>query len=262
MDYYKLPLPSNPIQEFIASKQIQLFESLKKSQFTGELYLYSQQQQEWIIYFYLGRIIYATGGRHTLRRWRRQVYVFFPEKASLLMEKINSVVDQKANVCWEHDVLCLFWNKNLITREILIKMIKSQITEILFDATQSKQINYELGTKKINLQNTILIDPNEVVVEGWKLWQDWQIARIADRSPDTSPKITQPEQLRLSTSPQTYNALTKLLCDQLSLRELAIQTGRDVVQLVRLLIPYIQQGLIELVDIPDLNINSRDRPLE
>ena len=258
MDYYQLQLPSNPVQEFIASKQIQLFENLKKYQFTGELYL-SAKQEQWVIYFYLGRMIYATGGRHLLRRWRRQVYVFFPEKASVLMEKINSVVEQEANVCWEHDVLCLFWNQNLITRDALIKMIRSQITEILFDATQGKQINYEFKTKKFNLRNTILIDPNEVVVEGWKLWQDWQIARIADRSPDTSPKITQPEQLRLSTSTQTYNALTKLLCDKLSLRELAIQTGRDVVQLVRLLIPYIQQGLIELVDIPDLSINNRQK---
>mgnify|MGYP005839146083 CR=1 FL=1 len=226
---------------------------MKQSQFTGELWLHSTQCK-WVIYFYLGRVLYATGGRHPLRRWRRQVYLFFPEVAGKLMAKVNTVIAQSSTICWEYDLLCLFRNKELINREELLKMIKQQVTEILFDLTQSKQIIYELKERKINPLNNILIDPNDVVVEGWKLWQHWQTARIADRSPDTSPIITQPEQLQSRTSPKTYQALQKLLADKLSLRELAMQIDQDVVQLVRLLIPYIQQGLIELVDIHDLTI--------
>ena len=46
--------------------------------------------------------------------------------------------------------------------------------------------------------------------------------------------------------------LTKLLDGQHTLRDLAIQTKRDLVQLTRSLMPYIKLGLIELVEIPDL----------
>jgi len=253
VEQFESQIIANPIKEFIASKQTQVFQVLKHSQFTGELWLHNVQGK-WVVYLYLGRILYATGGIHPLRRWRRNVYLFFPKHGSVLMEKVPSVIQQTSNICWEYDLLCSFLSQNLITRGQLVQMIKHQITEILFDLTQSKQIIHKVIKKNLSPTIIIPIDSNEVIVEAWKLSQDWQMA-ITDCSPNAAPIITQPEQLRLRTSEKTHQALNKLLSDRLTLRELALQVNQSVVQLVRLLIPYIQEGLIALVDIPDLNIN-------
>ncbi|ELR99555.1 DUF4388 domain-containing protein [Gloeocapsa sp. PCC 73106] len=253
MNQSQLEQSTQLIKEFVASKQTQLFHDLKKSQFTGELWFQSSQQA-WVFYFYLGRVLYATGGVHPLRRLRRHVYLFFSEHIPHLMEQISSAIAKPINVCWEYDLLCSWLDEDLTNREKLIKMIKTQIAEILFDLTQVKQITYHLKPKKLNPTKSVLIDPNQVVVEAWKKWQDWQGAQIADRSPNSAPIVTQQEQLRLCTSAKTYQALNQLLKDKLTLRELAIQTEQDILQLTRLLIPCIQQGLIELRDIPDLVI--------
>lgn len=54
-----------PIRGFVASKQIYLFNVLKKHQFSGELQLVNPGREQWRFYLYMGRLIYGTGG--TLR---------------------------------------------------------------------------------------------------------------------------------------------------------------------------------------------------
>jgi len=68
---------SVPIKEFVASKQTYLFNTLKKHQFTGELTLSYPGNTEWKFYLNLGRIVYGTGGEHSVRRWRRNLTAYF-----------------------------------------------------------------------------------------------------------------------------------------------------------------------------------------
>lgn len=254
MSEKKSQLPPNPIQEFIASKQTQLLQYLQQSQFTGELWLRNHQQQAWVFYFYLGRILYATGGIHSVRRWRRNMYLYFPQIQESLGEYLAILRQKPIAVCWEYDFLLMLLSQQKLSQEQISQIIKAQVTEILFDLTQTRQINYSIETKKLDLYKVILINSEQVVVEAWKQWQQWQSAKIADRSPNLAPVIIQPEQLSLRTSPKTYQIITKLLQEKKSLRDLAVQINQDLLQLTRLFIPYIQLGLIELVEVPDLGI--------
>lgn len=254
-------LPPHLIKDFVASKQTQLFQSLKQSQFSGELWL-KHNQQQWVFYIYLGRVLYATGGPHLLRRLRRHLLVFCPDIVFSFMEQAHFMKAQPVKICWEYDLLCSYWEQGLINREQLTKVVKTQIVEILFDLTQTRQVSWQLKKQKFKPDRTILIDGSQLIVETWKLWQDWQAAKIADRSPNSAPVITQPEQLRFRTSPKTYQALTKLLNKPRTLRELALEIKQDLIYLTRLLIPYIQQGLIELVDLPDLTVSNPPEKIE
>ena len=245
-----------PIRDFVGSRQATLFQTLKQPQFSGELILKSTKSQEWTFYLYLGRIVYATGGIHPLRRWQRNLTAYAPH----LVLKLDSLEEQLNNelvfqVCWEYDLLNFWLEKQEISRKQLVQIIRSIIVEILFDLTQAMEITFQLKVSQSLSSHLVLLDTEQVIVEAWRLWQDWQGAKLADRSPNTSPIIRQEEELSKRTSPKTYQLMSKLFNGQNTLRDLAIQLNQDLVQMTSLMTPYFQLGLIELIEIPDLSLS-------
>jgi chemotaxis family two-component system response regulator PixG len=75
---------------------------------------------------------------------------------------------------------------------------------------------------------------------------------MTDCYPNRAPVINQPEQLQQQVSPTVYQNLTKLLDGQRTLRDLALAMNRGVKEVTYSLLPYIQAGLVELIEIPDL----------
>ena len=127
------------IKEFIASKQTSLFQKLKEPRFTGQLILTNYEGIEWKFYLYLGRIMYATGGIHPVRRWRRNVALYFPEISydlASLQRELAAVPNRDCNICWEYQTLCIWLDKQEIARAQVDKMIRAVISEILFDLLQ------------------------------------------------------------------------------------------------------------------------------
>lgn len=252
----KYPL-HNPIsiREFTASKQTGFFETLKQPRFSGQLLLTGPKGEKWAFFFYLGRIMYATGGLHPVRRWLRSLNLYFPNIASELSSlqlDVESLGLFDSPVCWEYQLLCLWVEQQKITREQAARMIRGTIIEVLFDITQAMEITCELRQDDLLSTRLVLIDAEQVIAEAQRLWQAWQGAKIADRSPNWAPVIRQPEQLQQRTSPPVYTTLRQLLDGQQTLRDLAVRMKRDVVAVTSSLIPYIQMGLVELMPIPDL----------
>jgi len=256
----KYPL-YNPIsiREFTASKQAGFFETLKQPRFSGQLVLTGPRQEKWYFYLYLGRIMYATGGTHPVRRWRRNIALYLPQmfpalsSVELELESLRSHNQQDAQVCWEYQILCLWVEQQKITREQAARMIRGTIVEVLFDITQTMEVTCELRQDDLLSTRLVLIDAEQVVAETQEQWQAWQAAKIADRSPNTAPIIRQPEQLQQRTSPQVYTTLKQLLDGQQTLRDLSIRMKRSVLTVTSSLLPYVQMGLVELMTIPDLN---------
>jgi len=243
------------VQQFTAEKQIALFESLKESRFSGQLAISDTQERTWILYLYLGRIVYASGGIHPVRRWRRHVVAYCPERLSNIEEiqlALADIAKEESRISWEYQLISVWIDQNKISRDQATKVIKATIVEILFDITQASEINYE--TIKDNLLTTrlILIDAEQVIQQANKLYSAWQEAKVADRSPDMAPVIRQPEALRQKTSPQVYQNLSQLLDGKQTLRDLSVRMKRDVVTVTRSLLPYIQLGLVQLGTVSDI----------
>lgn len=250
-------LPNNPIsfKNFTASTQASFFEDLRQSRFNGQLILTDSQENEWIFYLYLGRIVYATGGMHSVRRWRRNIVTYFPSlssNSSVLQADINTLAQKSATTCWEYQLLCLWVQRQKASREQVAKSIRATIVEILFDATQSAQINCKLRRDFPLSTKLVLIDADQVIAGANQLWQAWHSAKLAQVCPNHSPMVTQPEQLQQRTSPRTYQNLSQLLDGHQTLRDISIRMKRDVLTVTRSLIPYIQLGLIDLEKVPDL----------
>jgi two-component system, chemotaxis family, response regulator PixG len=250
------PSSQNPliIRDFNAEKQAEFFETLKKNRFSGQLVLTNPKREKWFFYFYLSRIIYATGGVHPVRRWRRNLINHLPQIASqpsTVQVDLASIAPEKLRVCWEYELLCLWVEQQKITREQAAKMIRSAIVEILFDITQGTAVACELKPNILLPPRLVLIDAEQVIAESQQLWSAWQEAKIADRSPNLAPIIRHPEQLQQKTNPQVYQTLSQLLDGQQTLRDLSIRMKRHVLPVISSLLPYIQMSLVELVSVPD-----------
>jgi two-component system, chemotaxis family, response regulator PixG len=243
------------IQQFTATKQLEFFESLKEAKFSGQLAIADAQDTSWIFYLYLGRIVYATGGLHPVRRWRRHLVAYCPQRLAHFDEiqaELTKIPEEACRISWEYKLLSVWIDQQKVTREQAARVIHATVVEVLFDVTQAVEVFCE--TVKDNLLSTrlVLIEAEQVISEATKLWQAWQAAKVADRSPDLAPVIRQPEALKKRTSPQVFQNLSQLLDGQQTLRDLSIRMRRDVVTVTRSLLPYIQLGLVQLVKINDI----------
>ncbi|WP_144867969.1 response regulator [Hyella patelloides] len=243
------------IQQFTAIKQLEFFESLKKDKFSGQLAISDAQDTSWVFYMYLGRIVYATGGNHPVRRWRRHLVAYCPQRLAHFDEiqaELTKIPEEACRISWEYKLLSVWIDQNKITREQAARVIKATVIEVLFDVTQAMEVFCE--TVKDNLLSTrlALIEAEQIINEAGKLWHAWQSAKVADRSPDLSPVIRQPEALKKRTSPQVFQNLSQLLDGQQTLRDLSVRMRRDVVTVTRSLLPYVQLGLVQLVNVNDI----------
>ncbi|MEB3161270.1 MAG: DUF4388 domain-containing protein, partial [Synechocystis sp.] len=189
------PFPSShsvPIQEFTASRQASFFDGLKQPRFSGQLILSSPSGEQWFFYLYLGRIMYATGGLHSVRRWRRQIASYLPQIAANLAAvqiDLASIDPQDLQVCWEYQLLCHWVEQQKVTREQAARLIRATVVEVLFDITQSMEVSCELRQDNLLSTRLVLIDADQMIAEAQQLWGKWQGAKIADRSPNAAPVI-------------------------------------------------------------------------
>ncbi|MEM8718897.1 MAG: response regulator [Cyanobacteria bacterium P01_G01_bin.39] len=243
------------IQHFTASKQIEFFESLKESRFSGQLVISDTKEQTWVLYLYLGRVVYASGGVHPVRRWRRHVIAYCPARlanAEELKSALANIAQEESRISWEYQLLSVWIDQSKISREQATKVIRATVIEVLFDITQAMEVNCEAAKDNLLTTRLILIDAEQVIQEANKLYLAWQGAKVADRSPDLAPVIRQKEALKSKTSPQVYQNLAQLLDGKQTLRDLSVRMKRDVVTVTRSLLPYIQMGLVQLLEVPDI----------
>lgn len=261
-----------PIKSFIAQKQNTLFNALKKSQFTGELLIENPQGIKWSFYVYLGRVIYASGGEHSVRRWRRNLTLFLPEIASntsFLGKELKLIASHKVDFCWEYELLHSWITSKKANREQVTKMIMNILIEVFFDLNKDVNVNFLVHPMELRLQQPLLlVDTNKLIVMAWKQWQGWVNAKLGDRSPNKAPIIKSQEQLKKKTNPKIYKLFNTLLNGKNTVRDIGVKLKRNLLQAGNILLPYIQLGYIELHPIKDLpspldhaKHNLKNRPL-
>lgn len=223
------------------------FAALKSAQFTGIL-VTSSSEQEWTFYLHQGRILYATGGVHQVRRWQRNLATYCPQ---IPANQLN-LSAQMPGVPWEYQLLGLCLKQQKISREQAAQIIQENVTEVLFDILQAEQVKYQTQSENPLPFQLLLIEFEQALTLAQKLWQTWHSANLKNLLPNKAPTIKRPETLQQQTSPAVYRQLTTLLDGKRTLRELAAQMKRQATDVTTSLLPYIQAGMVELVDIPDL----------
>ncbi|MDJ0897909.1 MAG: response regulator [Xenococcus sp. MO_188.B8] len=235
--------------------QVELFETLKQLQFNGQLVLREPKGDCWNIYLHLGHVVFANGGPHPVKRWQRTLIKYLPELAADLSREqsdIANVAPGDYNRCWQYQLLYSWVKQGKITRQQATKIIWSILVEVLFDVTQAVNVSYELEPGQSSAQGIVLVDGKRIIDEVKRNWSSWQEAQATIYRPNLAPVIKNPEQLQQNTSANVFGMLKQLLNGQRTLRDLALDNQRDTLSFTRSLLPYLQSGLVELVNIPDL----------
>jgi chemotaxis family two-component system response regulator PixG len=247
------------LREFTASKQTKLFQSLQRSRVSGCLTLTNPLHgEEWRFYLDGGQIVYATGGVHCLRRWQRNLMLNLPQidarPSQLSYHLRHREAENTSQSCWEYHQLSSWVKQGKISREQGNRAVEFSIEEILFDIVRGIQVICNLDQEDFLFPQLSLVAPESTIIEVDYQWQEWQKARIADRSPNLAPVIKQPQQLKQQVDFSVYQQMCKWLDGNRTIRDLAVYLQRTPLQVTRSFQPYIQSGILDLVEVDDLSL--------
>ena len=240
-----------------------LLNNFKKQSFTGIAHIKPKTNSPtyWKIYFKEGKIIWADGGFHSTRSWQRHLNKYCPK---IDPNQINSYINNKYR-CSEYQLLLLLLKRGMSSTENITGLISSKIVEAFFDIFQAeKSTPLELKPEKLTLNSLIGDDDNSLIAidieaafkQMQQQWSNWIANGFNTIYPDRAPKIKSIEQLKQAVSPVVYQNFVKLLDGQRSLRDLAVGMNKDLLLLTKSLYPYVQKGLLELVEVPDSSSDS------
>ncbi|AFZ22892.1 response regulator containing a CheY-like receiver domain and a GGDEF domain [Cylindrospermum stagnale PCC 7417] len=249
--------------EQILIESDKLFSEFKKcsqQQYNGELNIKNSQGNKWTFYYQLGQIVWATGGTHPNRRWRRNLAQNCPQididQVQLTAE--NILIDH-----WDYQLLAKLYKKQQIQREQIKAIVENTIAELLFDLAQqanstSLSCDGLCPAVREHQQEVRLEAPISSVCVSVALkqmqdsWHKWSESGLASISPDLAVVLRKPEQLQRQVSPAVYKNFEKFINGKHSLRDLAVKMKQSVLPVTRSLLPYNHKGITEFVEVSDL----------
>jgi two-component system, chemotaxis family, response regulator PixG len=211
---------------------------------------------EWQLFFYLGRIVYATGGVHPVRRWHRAVRLHCPE---LLLSGWLMHVHPHSDQLWEVDVLNQAVEQNQISAVQARNVVQRIVCEVIFAFIEQKYFNVTWQPSRVVAKQTAFLAVEPVIQEAYTLRQAWREAGLghlqallSQFSPDLAPIVRNAPLLQAQVAPLLYHNLVHIMQGKRSLWDVAVKMQRPLPAVIRSLLPLMRQGIVELVDIPDL----------
>jgi two-component system, chemotaxis family, response regulator PixG len=232
---------------------------LSQQRATGELTVnYGTEPLQCRLYFYLGRLVYATGGVHPVRRWNRGLQQHCPNCITSQWIKVARSSHTSSHELWEIDLLNQAMAQNLIGLNEAKAAIRQITQEVLFEilgygkATTSWKPGVKVEHQTTFLAIEQLINEAQALRLQWYAIGRGAQAFFAQVSPDLAPVVIHPYELESQVSPEAFISMVNLMKGQYTLWDVAGQMKCSLPNLIRVLWKLIQQGVIELRPIPDL----------
>lgn len=224
--------------------------------FTGQLDLKIEDTQisPVSLYFQKGDLIWISGGTHPTRRWYRQLFQVLPASAiGSITKKENQ--DQQ----WVHHFLTTLLVQKKINQKDIEFILKGAIVEIFFDLHQQwfKHQGFNLRMKFNYAHLDSIKTPyfgislNETWLKALEIWKAWQKAGLENYSPNQAPMIRNAKELQQQVLPVTYQNLISMMDGRQTLRDITLKANKPLLTVTKSFIPYVDQGLIELIEIED-----------
>lgn len=236
-------------------KHIQFLKNIGQLQFSGQLVCSDAAGQKWIFYLSQGCLIYATGGIHPVRRWRRNLATYCRYIPTYRLAWQSGLAQMDATALgfgWEYALLNLWMAQQKVSREQALAVIRSTITEILFDLMQVAEVTTQIYPNQLRVPTQDLIEIETAIAAAEQRWLTWKTTRLENYSPNQAPQIKQLEKFQRQSSAQFYQKLSRLLNGQHTLYDLSTEMQHDVVNIAASLRLYLELDWIELISIPDL----------
>lgn len=232
--------------------------------YSGTLNIQSYQGQSWTFYYRFGRIIWATGGIHPFRRWFRQIA---QHCLGVDSNKIRLTANDLEVEYWDYNLLTLLYGREEIDSKQVDTVAENIIVEILFDLAQQTNL-FTVGgaacncvrNPKIILDLPINTNTNVHFQRLQKEWLTWSDAGLKRFSPNLAPFLKQPNELKQVVTENVYKNFVSLLNGKYTLRDLAVKMRQGVLQIACSLLPYIENGYVQLIEVADYALPGVETP--
>lgn len=160
--------------------------------YSGSLNIQSYQGQSWTFYYRFGRIIWATGGIHPFRRWKRQIIQYCP---GVDANKLHLITNDLQLDYWDYKLLTLLYGREEIDSKQVDIVAENIIVEVLFDLAQQTFLNGATcncaRNPKLILDLPInFVNTNVHIQRMEKEWRTWTDSGLKRFSPNLAPFST------------------------------------------------------------------------
>ncbi|MDX2239408.1 MAG: response regulator [Leptolyngbyaceae cyanobacterium bins.302] len=224
--------------------------SISQQRATGELTL-AQDAYPWRLYFFQGRLVYATGTLHRVRRWRRAIKRHCPD---------FSLTFAGRGEPWEYQLLSQSVAQGILNIAQAQAVAKMSLEEVLFSWVRNPILRSEWSAVqrfsfKENAALSLLLSSTEVeqvLDQAQLLWKQWKGFELESLNPCKSPVLTGALRSDSGSAPQILANLSPYLTGRYTLWDIACYARRPVTTVTRFLLPWVQRGAITLEDVDDL----------
>lgn len=238
----------------IAVERPQVLEVLERGErerFTGRLEISSPDGTEWNFYYRLGRLVWATGGSHPIRRWRRYLARHCPQV------DVNRLgVRQDDRVCdILYHILLLLEKRQVITREQVTEIVAGVAREVAFEVVKASQLmplNGKSYAQDVPDESLALLKVGPIVEEAVRSWETWYAKKLAGYSPELAPAIRDLEALKQVASVSACKKLSAWVDGKSTIWDLSLRLDIDIARIALSLLPFVRQDIVEFVELPDL----------
>jgi two-component system, chemotaxis family, response regulator PixG len=237
------------------------FQNAVDLQQTCKIYVTITQDCSWSFYFKKGYLIWASSSIHRFRRLYRLTQQICPE---INCQDIK-LREQEISELWEYLLIYVLYKRQQISiiqvREIIQEIIKEVLFDCLLADEKISQVKVIFETKG-NSMGAILRSPlfqqpitqieyKKTIHRLESLISDWKAIDIANCLPNLAPVIIDIDKLKKEIDTDTYQQLFMFINGKKTLRDLAIATKQDLLNLTRSLVPHIKSKAIALQQVPD-----------
>ena len=225
---------------------------LSKQRATGKL-IVKNQAGEVILHLFYGRLLYATGGFHSVRRWNRALKQHCPDW-------VIEPAPLWCNKPWEYQLLHQGICENQLTVPQAKSVIRSVALEVLLSLGNYKGLQREWEASPetdldISLSLALsYLEVEPVLTKAVQMHQQWQTAGLSNLNPNLAPVLTR------QVDSQSLSGWGKYLNGQLPLWDIAWQLNKSVIAVTRTLLPLVNKGLLRFQEIPDLPVPISKQP--
>ena len=238
------------------------FQYLSWGEFTGYVNVSVASGRAWEIAFYQGQIVWSLDLAQPNRLWQRllQSHVGYEHVGiDLLFQAANhdraNTFENGRAFCWQYQGALNLMTLSEIKRSEIDAMLSTAAQETIFDLlqySQGQKLNFRSQAEIFSHRPLVTIDTEAAIERAEVMWQEWQTHKLGNISPNKTPVIRHPVQLYRQTTPIIYQNLVRVITGKRTLREITVEINEDLLLTTRSLIRYIQTGIIELIDLPDL----------
>jgi two-component system, chemotaxis family, response regulator PixG len=217
--------------------------ALNQERATGELILSSGNLQ-WHLYLFLGRLLYASGGTHRVRRWYRAVKQECPDFKLEAYEK-----NRNKDELWEYQLLKLGIQQKQLTLSQARNIIVAIVQEVLFELVGYSGLDSCWLTRKT--YPIALLDVKPSLQAALELKMRWRNMGLGHLSPNAVPIVKQPnfENFRVS---KNFFGIVQLVNGENTIWDIAAQLKQSITTVGSHVQQLVSEEVLELSNISDL----------